>query len=270
MTNKNKMTMLTIITIISSAIAGGAIGLSPVIARYCHQYLMQRQPRFQGLEEYMKKNSYGTPITLPVEKDTPIKVDLKNFTDAEIQDMKNAINDLDEISENINYTILDNSDLKVEQKIVVQKISHADMTQIMHDANIGGYVVSKIDDVKASIQYPINIYISDICEGVSTNGKTLMSYVIKHEMMHALGFADLKDDKYLGKSIMYYNASENTIEDFSDLDRAHIKQLYDYNIEDTIKKVENGMILVQTPYFLTNTYVDEKDKIKENDDQFEY
>ena len=69
-------------------------------------------------------------------------------------------------------------------------------------------------------------YVNENVEGQEVVESTsLMSFVIKHEMMHSLGFKDLYDSKYFNKTIMFYAFSSFTnIGDYTDFDKKNIKQ----------------------------------------------
>ena len=97
-----------------------------------------------------------------------------------------------------------------------------------------------------------------------------MSFVIKHEMMHSLGFKDLYDSKYFNKTIMFYAFSSFTnIGDYTDFDKKNIKQVYDYTTSTVKEQYKNGNIKVNYPSFL-QTYFYEKKKTVSKDNTDEY
>ena len=269
MSDNKKTNKITIFTTVTGLLTAGiVIGMIPVFAIRAQQRELKSQERFKGIEQYLNKNTFGTPLTMDIDASDPIKVEFKNFNEDERQDMKNAINELDEISQNLNYTILDNGNTHVEQKIVVQKIADEDLKEMLQKDNVGGHVDYTVDNLKAKITYPINIYISDICDNVmsETGNTSLLSYVLKHEMMHSLGFTDMYENKDIGTTIMYYSATENTVETFTDLDKSNIQQLYDYDIEKIVNDIKKGNIIVQGPSFLTDYYKEiSKSKHKDNE-----
>ena len=183
------------------------------------------QLRFDGVEHLMLTNSKGRPLCLPL-SDNPIAIVLKNFTEEERLDAINAIQRLDNISENLEYVVLENDDYSIKQKIIIH--NKADLDSRDH-SDAFGLAEFTFNENKAEINYPINIYIDESCQGIyDTNGVSLLSYVIKHEMMHTLGFADLYTDEYYNKSVMYYSIKNGMeLNDYSKFDEQNIKKLYD-------------------------------------------
>lgn len=188
---------------------------------------LKAQEKFTGISHLMSTSDYGTPLTLPIDE-SPIAVVLQNFTEQEKQDAINAINRLDEISENVNYTILEKDDFAIKQKITIT--NNVDLEKMYpHLDHSLGVTEYKIDHEKATIKYPIYISIDEDCKDIyDTEGVSLMSYVLKHEMMHTLGFADMYSKDYLDKTVMYYTVENGMeINDYSEFDEKNIRQLYD-------------------------------------------
>lgn len=191
------------------------------------QEALRAQEKFSGITHLMSTSDYGTPLTLPIDEN-PIAVVLQNFTEEERQDAINAINRLDEISENVNYTILEKDDFSIKQKITITNNVDLEKTHPYLDKSLG-VTEYKIDNEKATIKYPIYISIDEDCKDIyDTEGVSLMSYVLKHEMMHTLGFADMYSKEYLDKTVMYYTVENGMeINDYSEFDEKNIRQLYD-------------------------------------------
>ncbi len=267
------ITKLTIITtVVGAPIAGGFLGKYLSDAMFDNQQKeIQNQERFDGVSDLMLHNGYNTPITMDVDKNTPLNVSLFNFTEEEKKDAINAINDLDEISENINYTIIDNDYSKVTQNITISKISKDQLELMSQNPLTLGYASFQFNIKEAKIEFPVNIYINESVENIyDTNGVSLLSYVLKHEMMHSLGFKDMYTDDYLNKTVMYYQVSSDVeINDYTDFDKKNIKQVYDYETTTLNEQFKNGNIKVQYPKFLQSFYETEK-KYKKNihDEEF--
>ena len=139
----------------------------------------------------------------------PIKVNLYDFNDKEIQVIKSAIKEIDVLSDNINYVFSDEKDLHTDQVINIYNNMEID------DPNIVGLTdTPKVNFITGEIGYPININLKagliNYCYDRDKN-KTLLSHVVTHEMLHTLGFNDLRSDNWLGKTVMYYemDASSN-------------------------------------------------------------
>ncbi len=270
---KKFLTKLTIITtVVGAPIAGGLLGKYLSDATFNNQQKeIQNQERFDGVSDLMLHNDYNTPITMDVDKNTPLNVSLFNFTDEERNDAINAIQDLDEISENINYNILQNDHSSVSQNITISKVSEDELKDMSSSPAPLGYTSFSYGVKDATIMFPVNIYINESVENIyDTNGVSLLSYVLKHEMMHSLGFKDMYTDDYLNKTIMYYQVSPAVdINDYTDFDKKNIKQVYDYSTTTLNEQYKNGNIKVEYPKFLQSFYNNEK-KYKKNilDDEF--
>ncbi len=269
---KKFLTKLTIITtVVGAPIAGGFLGKYLADVSFNNkQKEIQNQERFNGVSDLMLNNGYNTPITIDVDKNKPINVSLFNFTDEERKDAINAINDLDEISENINYTIIDNAYSKVTQNITISKISKDQLELMSQNPLTLGYTSFQFSIKEAKIAFPVNIYINESVENIyDTNGVSLLSYVLKHEMMHSLGFKDMYTDDYLNKTVMYYQVSPAVdINDYTDFDKKNIKQVYDYSTTTLNEQYKNGNIKVEYPKFLQSFYETEKKYKKNIDEEF--
>ena len=270
---KNCLTKITIVTsIVGMPVAGFFVGRHIADVMFHNkQKDIQSQERFNGVSDLMADNGYNTPLTLDIKENEPLNVSLFNFTSDEREDAIKSIASLDSISQNIDYKIIDNDDTKVTQHIEISKISPIDMQELSGFDNIMGCTMYDFDTKNATIKYPVDIYINENVEGQEVvEGTSLMSFVIKHEMMHSLGFKDLYDSKYFNKTIMFYAFSSFTnIGDYTDFDKKNIKQVYDYTTSTVKEQYKNGNIKVNYPSFL-QTYFDEKKKTVSKDNTDEY
>ncbi len=234
---------------------------------------IQNQERFDGIGDLMARNQYGTPLTLDV-KDEPYYVQFFNFNDEQKKEAVDAIKRLDDISQNLNYKIIDDDDIKVNQSIKIYYTTTEEMLNLSSNSSAIGYINYNYDNSSATISYPINIYVSNYVDNIyDENGVSLLSYVIKHEMMHSLGFCDLYYDEYLNKSIMYYQVDKNLYNnDFTEFDEQNIKQIYDYETTSLKEQYDNGNIKTYYPDINSMVYNPKLNLIsqKNNDDDLTY
>ena len=167
----------------------------------------------------------GKVVTLEKFKE-PITVTLaKSFSEKEKEQIVDAINTLDEISPNLNYTIIDSPNISIMADINIDK--YDDLVSPMALAT-----TSLKYNQKAQITYPIFIDINEpfsTCfENIDIKENDTLSYVVKHELMHTLGFCDLYDEKHFDKSIMWYSTENaNVVSDYTERDKACINKIYD-------------------------------------------
>lgn len=188
--------------------------------------------KYSEVLPYLMTREYGMPLKAKVNKD--IKIEL-NLTEEEAKHAISAINELDDISKNINYTILDGKNTSIKADIYMYSVEN-----FQNSARTLGLTSFTYNESTGYINYPIEITLNKKClKYKSENGVNLLNYVVKHEMMHTLGFADLYDAQYLDKSIMWYNTGAD-IDNFTDLDRYNIQKMYDDG-EITIQKPSNSL-----------------------------
>ena len=221
---------------IVSAVLGipvGIVGGINIAEKYEQKEYEKYQNEFERYSDvlpFLSTNKKGFPLRADVSKDITVKL---NLTEQEIEHAINAINDLDDISKNVNYTILDNKDKSIYADIQLYSIE--DMADSTHALGRTHYTYN---NKTGYINYPITITLDKKCLNyTSENGVNLLNYVVKHEMMHTLGFTDLYDTKYYNKSIMWHNVWVN-IDDFTGLDKYNIQKMYD-NDEITVTKPAN-------------------------------
>ena len=221
-TSNFKAIITTTFKILAPLVA--AIPLLVIPIHQCNQEIraeeLKKNVRFIGLEDYMLKTKKGVPITADISK--PIKIRAINASEQDKRDIEQALNEITEICPDIRYTLLSNDNYIVEQDITI----HSD---VMLDAENYGTCSLTYNQNTAKLQYPITIEMSANLDNIysSTDDSTLYSYVLKHELMHTLGFCDLYEDKYFNETIMYYQALSNSdITTFTDKDENNIRQLY--------------------------------------------
>lgn len=208
---RNKILAIELITIATIT------GLGVHACNYI-QDSAKAESRFNGVEEFMINTDDGKNVSLPI-GDKSISILLNGFSEEEKQQAQTAIQELDEILDSVDYTIIENDDVKITQKIVINN------NYEVEGGNLG-YTSLNIDGETAQITYPIQIYIDPDCaKWHDENGNTALSYVIKHEMGHTLGLKDIHDPSYYNKTIMYYKMSD--VSSYTDLDKKTLKQVYD-------------------------------------------
>lgn len=169
--------------------------------------------------------SNGRVVTLE-KYDEPITVSLaQNFSENEKKQIVNAIESLDAISPSLNYTILENDKYSIMADINIDKGKDA----IAEHALAQTYMRY---NSKAKITYPISITLDEEFSNCFGNytllEDNLLCRVMKHEMMHTLGFADLYDEKHFDKSIMWYSiGNAGVVKDYTERDKYCINKIYD-------------------------------------------
>lgn len=155
-----------------------------------------------------------------------ILVNLHDFNDKEKLIVKDSIRKIDELSDNINYVFSDEQYIQTKQVIdIYNNVEFSDNTT-------AGMVKIKNTLFTEDMNFPLEIklrknLINQVYE--HDHSVTLLSHVVTHEMLHTLGFNDLKTDEWLGKSIMYYNAdiaSDYGVTSLTEKDKEDIIEIY--------------------------------------------
>ncbi len=155
-----------------------------------------------------------------------IKINLYDFTDEEKAIVKDSIKEIDDLSSRINYVFSDEEDISTNQVINIYNNIE------FKNSKTAGDVDLRSSFFTINIQYPININLREgLINSHDENDKsaTLLSHVVKHEIMHTLGFNDLRTDRWLGKSIMYYDTDKSSdygVVDLTELDKKDIIERY--------------------------------------------
>ncbi len=215
--------------------------------------LTSEKRKFEGLNDLMQKSKDGRILTLDKFKN-PISVTISNFSDQEKQEVIDAVNRLDQISDNLNYTIIDNPNYNLTANINISKGA------IANDSVVG--ITKYHYNGNYKITYPISIVINEtdfmdtstlsdyVRPTVEEMHQKKLSRVVRHELMHTLGFADLKDEKHFGKTLMWYNIKGFAdVYDYTERDEYNIKRLYD-----------NILVDVHYPKQIEYVYIDNTNK----------
>lgn len=192
--------------------------------------------KYRDLLPFLMETQDGVPIKAKVKN--PILISI-NLTGEERKQVIKAIQDLDKISNTLNYKILDN-----ERNSIYADINISVDTNLLNSKGAFENTSIEYNTRTGYLKYPMNITIDDtVANYYSSNGVSLVEYVIKHEMMHTLGFKDIYDKQYFDKTIMWHSIdNEMNLDNFSSLDVKNIKTMYDQN-QITVTKPENMNIV---------------------------
>lgn len=152
----------------------------------------------------------GVPIVanLGIDKTIDVVID-ESFDDEQKEYITTAIEELDIDLTGVSYNIMLNSDKKSKKCINILKkdCNPADKSALAE-------TFLKHNDFYGNIVYPVNIqvYTKSLERGYGDLNvyNDYFSAVIKHEMLHTLGFKDVYDKKYFNKTIMYGELSYQT------------------------------------------------------------
>ena len=203
-------------------------------AKFTLDYNAEQREAIEDLTSFMKTNQSGTKIlTLPL-NDNPIAVVLDSFGEEHKKLAVDAINSLDQISENVNYTILDKDDIKIKQKIHISLVDN-----LSEEKQAGGQATYTYNETTGKINFPIDIYLDPDCiKFTSTEtGENMFTTVVKHEMLHTLGFKDIYDESLKNSTVMYYSINDdNRALDYTPSDKINIQTIYDNYVDVTYPK----------------------------------
>lgn len=188
------------------------------------KFLSNRQEKFKGIEHLMMKNYDNKCVSLDTSE--PIGVIIKNATEEERQDIINAIAQMNNISSGLNFILCDSKDLKLKNNIYIY--AGEDIGSYFKNDCFGltNFTYSNSDLL---INFPITVSIDEDVRGMHDDqtGASAFSFILKHELMHALGFVDIYSEEYLNKTIMYYQINANlNISDFTAFDIENIQKIY--------------------------------------------
>lgn len=149
------------------------------------------------------KNMLYVDAHLNIKEGDFIKVNLYDFNEEEAKLVKESIKEIDSLSSNLNYVFADEYDIQTKQVLNIHNNREFD------DSTTAGKAVFNYNQITGDIAFPLNIYLKKGLINAhyekDPNVK-LLSHVVKHEVMHTLGFNDLRTNRWLGDSVMYYDA----------------------------------------------------------------
>lgn len=222
---KIKLTVKILTTVVVS-------GMGFASNSFCNEY-KTKQKKVMETSDFMLTNKDKTSILKLPLTENPIPVILENFNEEQKQCAIEAITRLDNISKNLNYVVLDSDDYNITQKITLSLDK-----DLMECKKAPGIAVFSHNQHSGEIHYPINITLDPDCINIvsSETGENMFTSVIKHEMLHTLGFSDNYSYSDKNKTIMYYSMdSDNRALDYTEYDEYNIRKIYD-NFVDEVEK----------------------------------
>jgi len=182
------------------------------------------------LGDYLMQTDLGTYIKLPVDEN-PINIVLQNIPEEDKQKVVSAIRDLDNISTNLDYKILETDDVTITDKIYI--------TDGETPSDALGLTDISYNVVTGKIKYPVYIKIDmDACHRFISDitGEDAVSAVTKHELGHAHGFKDIYESSKRNETIMWYSIYG---EDYTQADKERYREYYGGVAEDVSNKYED-------------------------------
>ena len=171
------------------------------------------------------QNPYKVPVTMPISnKDIQVLIDT-NFSTEQKQYIKQAVEELDLELTGVSYKIeLDSSKSKAKSI----KINRVDSDKT------NGLAVTKFKTIGffGYVNYPINmeVQIDKIApqQNLNENDVDYLKGIIKHEMLHTLGFKDIYDDSLQNRTIMFYDCEKGPqyIHDLTEEDKNIANTVY--------------------------------------------
>ncbi len=192
----------------------------------------------------------GNVVRLPIGNE-PIAVVLNDMNVKQKEQVVQAVNALDEISKNINYTLYDGMD-DYDNDNGLNYISISLVDDIEEQEGAGGVAKLRYNKFTAEIIYPIEIEIESQWSDAywdKEETKSLLTTITKHELMHTLGFKDLYDENDKQRSIMYYATQSDTQQSYTQEDIEKIQYCYDGMIATTSKPQNMEINQVDNFYF---------------------
>lgn len=195
---------------------------------------------FGEYEKYFYKTENGLVKKLVLNKD-PIPIIIGNMSEESRQYVIDAIKELDNISEKINYKIYDAKNFKKTDNLRYISIEiNNDVTE-----SIGGttniYSIKHTGEIIMPIQIVINQKYEDAFFDYDYTQSALTT-IVKHELLHTLGLKDLYDIEEREQSIMYYSIDNLSQKTFTERDKEVISYCYDGKVDVQVQKPLNNII----------------------------
>ncbi len=159
--------------------------------------------RFEGVnQELFVNNAFNIPVTLPISNGT-VNLNIKKcFNREQLNQILKGISELDDVAKGIDFTV-SFSDRDMNKSINIKSYTDIRDQSIVDDSY--GFANIRANAFSGKITYPVNLYLNT--KDIDSNSKNCSS-IIKHELMHCLGFTDLIDDEYMDY-LMYYTDCGN-------------------------------------------------------------
>lgn len=251
--------------IVPASAVATAIGLPFAGAYYINNFTNQKvdNSKFEKYADDFMKSDNGDILRLPIDKNQ-IPVILRDMDEQTKTYVVDGINALDNISENINYTIYDASKFDTKSNVEYISIEMVDgLTDYGKSSDAAGCTFFSYDKHSAEILYPIDIKIENYyADGFwdSEYTQSVLTTIVKHELMHTLGFKDLYEEEDRNRSIMYYALGVGTPQTFTQEDIEKIQYCYDGKEVATVTR-PNQLLIANY-----SSYLDSKKDHKNKDD----
>ena len=222
---KNKAKKLLVLITLTSAISLSSCSAVDYVNGTVDNFIGDNQQKFEGIEDLMYKTYFGHSVTADISD--PIKVAIQNnVSEEEKQYIIDALEQFNKIEPNIEYILLDSDNMHLSADIKL--FTNSDLLEYEY-----GRTIYKYDNLSAKMIYPLSIYIdADVIKMKDINNNPYYPRIIKHELMHTLGFCDIPLNKYAGQTIMSY---ANTPEDFTEMDITNLNKIYGDKLVEVVK-----------------------------------
>lgn len=194
-----KETISTVSVLAGSGMLGLVVGLT-ITDTPSMVNMVQFPSRFSGVNTSLfNKNELGMPLVLKV-KDGVIDLNIMHcFTESQLDDIKQGIMELDDIAKGFSYTTTESSSEK--QNAINIYVDNSLGSEEIAQAQFRTY------NLGTNIVYPINIVFN---KDYVNKSYIDLTNVIKHELLHTLGFRDLYENKDRNH-IMYFESLGNDL-----------------------------------------------------------
>ncbi len=222
--------------------------------------------KFEKYADDFIKTDRGDILRLPL-NENPIPVLLGNMDDKTKMYIVDGINALDNISENINYVIYDANKYDKTSGTDYIKFEIVDsLTDYGRDENAAGLTSFNFDKKTGEILYPIEIKLEKFyADGYwdSEFTQSILTTIVKHELMHTLGFKDLYNEDDKNRSIMYYSLDPKLMT-YTQEDVEKIQYCYDG------KEIATTYHPNQIQYINWSSYLNEHKKQLKHEDEYSF
>ncbi|MGN1221817.1 MAG: hypothetical protein ACI4TT_01120 [Christensenellales bacterium] len=182
------------------------------------------------------RTNFGIPVHANLNSNKTINVVIdENFNETQKQNIKEAIQELDVDLKGVNYNILLDGSKAGKKCVKITKENY-------DEDNTDGLAVTdlRVNNLYGVVLFPVKISLfTDIYNDMYDDpnfDKENMSEIIKHEMLHVLGFNDVYDKEYQNKTIMYGAIDKNTtLFDLSQADKDMVNTVYKPITQDAVK-----------------------------------
>lgn len=142
---------------------------------------------FEGVNtELFQKTTFDVPVVLPIKNGVVNLNIIDCFTDTQLQEIKAGIEKLDFDAKGIEFNV-SYTDEDVEKSINIKSYDFIDPSE--KELSFGYADIYK-NNFTAKLCYPLTVYLNT--EKIEYYGVNLNN-VVRHELMHCLGFTDLRD-----------------------------------------------------------------------------